>query len=176
MKTITLKDLQENEYRQWLNENCSDYRQYGKCTKDSHECDTCIFCNVACDRKCEMPKCWIKKKEMFGEAFLAQTITILYDGTIDDEEKQLLQQLTDTYLPRYDTIQVARIRDKNNGHFMLRLVCKGDATYDSSEFCNNTFRIAQEATCLFKLDVGQFDSLQLNRDYPLYKLLHGEEN
>lgn len=80
---IKLRDLTEEQYEEWKEQNC--------CEKIS--CEECIFNFVNCI--CGYQKCWIKNKDLFNDKFLNQEIEI---GVEDEVEGEILNEEEKTYL------------------------------------------------------------------------------
>lgn len=62
-KKKKLRDLTEEEYKKWCNENCS-----------SDNCRKCIFDNVYCNKV--NPRCWVHHKDLYSDKFLDQEIEV----------------------------------------------------------------------------------------------------
>lgn len=75
---IKLKDLTEEQYKKWQNENCYN---------PNTNCEKCIFYNVSCDSY--LNSCWINHKELYSETFLNQEVEF-EEPFLTDEERDYL--------------------------------------------------------------------------------------
>ena len=72
-----LRDLTEDEYREYLDTNC----EWGKCSG-------CIFQNVMCSYSNN--RNWFKNKDLYTNEFLNQEIEIKAPSILDEKEKEYL--------------------------------------------------------------------------------------
>lgn len=76
-KRIKLRELTENEYKNWLKENCK-----------SKKCKNCPFYKVEC---ITLDTCWIKNKDLYSDKFLNQEIKIEVPELLTTKEKDYLK-------------------------------------------------------------------------------------
>ena len=72
-----LRDLTEEEYREYLDTHC----EWGKCSG-------CIFQNVMCSYSNN--RNWFKNKDLYTNEFLNQEIEIKAPSILDEREKEYL--------------------------------------------------------------------------------------
>ena len=72
-----LRDLTEEEYKEYLDTNC----RWGKCSG-------CIFQRVMCGY--HHSRNWIKNKDLFSDKFLDQELEIEVSDILDEREKEYL--------------------------------------------------------------------------------------
>lgn len=85
-KKIKLRDLTEQQYKNWFNENC-----YGS------KCASCPFNKVICFL--ENKDSWIKNKDLYSDKFLNQEIEIELE-LLTKEEKTYLENVLKPYKDR----------------------------------------------------------------------------
>ncbi len=88
-----LRDLTEEEYREYLDTHC----EWGKCSG-------CIFQNVTCAYTSNHS--WIKNKDLFSDKFLNQEIEIEIEarGILDEKEKEYLSAVIKPFRNRIKSI------------------------------------------------------------------------
>ena len=64
MIKIKLRDLTEEQYKKWKEQNCNKNKLCKECIFNGVHC-------ISCDKKC-----WIKNKDLFNDKFLDQEVEI----------------------------------------------------------------------------------------------------
>lgn len=90
-KTIKLRDLIEEQYKQWVRCHCVNLNE--DCA-DEVTCGHCPFNWIACQMLNEnIHDLWTAHKDIYSDKFLDQTIEIEVPDLLTEEEKALLNKL-----------------------------------------------------------------------------------
>ena len=90
-KTIKLRDLTEEQYKQWASDHCVNFDE--DCV-DKVQCGHCPFNWIACQILGENSHdLWTVHKDLYSDKFLDQTIEIEVPDLLTEEEKGILKQL-----------------------------------------------------------------------------------
>lgn len=80
---IKLRDLTDEQYKVWMNQNCNE----------RDDCINCPFVLVQCSSGSY--RCWLKHKEMYSDKFLNQKIEIdIGSFMLTKDEKVILNNLS----------------------------------------------------------------------------------
>ncbi len=93
MKKIKLRDLSEEQYKEWIEKKCKGY------------CYKCIFNNVRCDSYLNC--CWVYNKDMFSDKFLNQEVEIEIkdEPILTDKEKEYLSNVVKPFRDNIEFIK-----------------------------------------------------------------------
>ena len=108
---IKLRDLTEEQYKEWKEQNC--------CEKIS--CEECIFNFVNCI--CGYQKCWIKNKDLFNDKFLDQEVEIEIKNKpiLTDKEKEYLSAVIKPFRDRIMWIMKHDFLSTNNQFIVIQM-------------------------------------------------------
>ena len=107
---IKLRDLTEEQYEKWLENNCTTITL----------CGDCPFFKVMC---CVKTRCWVENKELYSDKFLDQEIEI-EDEPLTDKERQYLSSVIKPFRNNVETIEKigSEYLDSDNDFIVVHLV------------------------------------------------------
>ena len=144
-----LRDLTEEEYREYLDTHC----EWGKCSG-------CIFQNVMCSYSNN--RNWFKNKDLYTNEFLNQEIEIKAPSILDEKEKEYLSTVIKPFKNKVKSIS------KSN-------VANGLYEYISIETVHPLARTEFISFPLFKTQT-MYKNMKLRKKYTLEELeLQNEE-
>ena len=91
-----LRDLTEEEYREYLDTHC----EWGKCSG-------CIFQNVMCS--CSNNRNWFANKDLYSNEFLNQEIEIKAPSILDEREKEYLSAVIKPFRNKVKSISKSNV-------------------------------------------------------------------
>ena len=104
---IKLRDLTEEQYKKWKEQNCKGY------------CYKCIFNNVKC--KSYNGGCWIKHKDVYNDTFLNHEIEIKEKPILTKEEKEYLRAVIKPFRDRIMWIMKHDYLSTNNQFIAIQM-------------------------------------------------------
>ena len=108
-KTIKLRDLTEEQYKQWASDHCVNFDE--DCV-DKVQCGHCPFNWIACQILGENSHdLWTVHKDLYSDKFLDQTIEIEVPDLLTEEEKELLKDFDYFSLNSLTAIKIRLIGD-----------------------------------------------------------------
>lgn len=119
---IKLRDLNEEQYIKWQNENCKGFA-----------CDKCIFKKVACGLN--RTDCWFRNRELYNDKFLDQEIEI--EGEIlTEKEREYLSNVIKPF--RTDIDYIKKSDYFYEGEYYIVIIVRG-LTLEFPHFKNNKY-------------------------------------
>ena len=108
-----LRDLTEQEYHDWYENNCSKI-----------SCRDCPFKEVHCGRL--DVNVWIKTKELFNNKFLDRLVKVNVPDVLDKDEKEYLSYVINPFKHRIEYIRKFK---SGNGYCISIKMIDGDFMY-----------------------------------------------
>ena len=123
-KTIKLRDLTEEQYKQWVRCHCVNLNE--DCA-DEVTCGHCPFNWIACQMLNEnIHDLWTAHKDIYSDKFLDQTIEIEVPDLLTEEEKGILKTIISIMRVKVDCVVITHTIASHN---FLELDC-GKNTYE----------------------------------------------